>query len=544
MSHKISTYLRLEYLLFIFFFIFATALMWKTFYLKDGMMHIAGRVWSDFGATLPLERSFAYGNNFPPQYPIFAGPPIRYHFVFFMVVGLLERIGVPIDWALNTLSIVGFFLLLLGIYYLAKILFKSRFVATLSTILFLFNGSFGFVEFFKKHPLSFSTPIEIIRNTEWSSFGPYDGKIVSAFWSLNIFTNQRHLALGYAAVISLIFYLYQYAIKEKKRSYQSALVVGVMIGIFPYIHLTAYMMMCVTLLLCFLLFPTIRKQVLIMGLLAGVIGILQIVLMGPSERDVELFTPGYLIGARELSIYSFVKYWSMNLGFAILLAPIGFLLAKKNQRKVGVLFLTFFVIGNIFQFSPEMASNHKFFNLFIIGANMFVAYALYRVWKTHVVGKLIVPIALIFLTLTGIIDFFPIANDTYIVIEDIPKNQTAQFIVANTYPDSVFLNAEFINDPASLSGRKIYLGWPYFSWSAGYDTDTRFKKMRMILESTNKVSACHLLLTENIDYIEIKSPSGIEDVIPNYTLFENDFQNVFANPKDSLSIYEVKTSCS
>lgn len=156
--------LRFEHIFFFLFFLFAWTLMWKTFRVEEGTIKMAVKVWSDFGATLPLERSFSYGSNFPPQYPLFAGPPIRYHFVFFFIVGMLERMGIPLDWALNGMSILGFWALLCFIYLIASRVFASKFVGIVSVILFLFNGSWGFLEFFEKYPLSSHTFLDIVRN--------------------------------------------------------------------------------------------------------------------------------------------------------------------------------------------------------------------------------------------------------------------------------------------------------------------------------------------------------------------------------------------
>lgn len=595
MLKRYVKFFRIEYLFFIILFIFSWALFWKTFRLGDGTMELATKLWSDFGAAIPLERSFAYGSNFPPQYPIFAGPPIRYHFVFFMTVGMLEWIGVPIDWALNSISILGFFGLLLFIYILGVRVFKSKFVGAISVILFLFNGSLGFLEYFKRHTLDISIFKTILSGTEWTSFGPYDGKAVSAFWSLNIFTNQRHLALGYAAYLALLLFLYvknQSSTSHKSKiqmtnvksifrklgilgkpenqkhqrfrepdirsseplelrlsgsqsilSFPKAIFIGVVVGLFPFIHLTVYLMMCITLLLAFLIFPHIRKQILLMGLVAGSVGIPQILAMGQSMREVKLFHPGYLVEVEKLTIQNFLSYWFLNLGLTSILSVIGFILANKEQRKLFIPFIVFFIIGNLFQFSPEMASNHKFFNLFVIGANMFTAYALYRLWKLHWSFKLLIPFLLIPLTLTGIIDLFPIFNDRYMVIDDISKNPTAQFILKNTPPDAVFLNATFLYDTASLAGRKIYLGWPYFSWSAGYDTDTRFKTMKQILASTDKQTVCATLQTENLDYIEIQEPTTIEEAKPNYAFFNQNFKTTYYDPKANIRIYDVKKSC-
>src|SRR3989338_1003984 len=167
----------LEICLAVFSFLFSSWLMFSTFSYKAGSMLIASKAWSDFASTIPLIRSFSLGSNFPPQYPLFPGEPIHYHFLFYLLVGILEKIGVRTDYSLNVLSIFGFFGLLIMIYMLAEKLFHSKFVGILSVILFLFNGSLSFLEFFKIHQLSASTLNDIILNKTFPSFGPYDGKI-------------------------------------------------------------------------------------------------------------------------------------------------------------------------------------------------------------------------------------------------------------------------------------------------------------------------------------------------------------------------------
>src|SRR5579885_3661753 len=87
-------------LLVILSFSFAFWLEFHTFSYdsKAKEMIIAEKVSSDFLAHIPLIRSFSFGHNWPPEYPLFPGVPIRYHFLFYAGVGLLEKIGFRIDW--------------------------------------------------------------------------------------------------------------------------------------------------------------------------------------------------------------------------------------------------------------------------------------------------------------------------------------------------------------------------------------------------------------------------------------------------------------
>jgi len=528
-----------EAVLFAILFTFSALIMFKTFKAPESTLKIATKAWSDFAATIPLIRSFSLGDNFPPQYPIFSGPPIRYHFVFFLLVGILEKMGLRIDLALNTLSTIGFLLLMISIYFLAKEVFKKRSVAVLSVIFFAFNGSFSFIEFFKSHPLGANTLKEIITNVKFSSFGPYDGRLVSAFWNLNIFTNQRHLALAYAAFILLVFLIYKNA--KEGFSTKWLLGLGLFIGLFPFVHLAVFGMMLTALGIFFIIYPKIRRQIFAIGVVALLLAIPQLIYMGTGELNTPLFSPGYLV--QKLTIANFISYWTLNLGLAVVLAPLGYILAKPGQRKIIYPFLILFIIGNLFAFSADRATNHKFFNLFLIGANMFAAFALTILWRRSIAGKILTGGLLFFLTVSGVIDFFPILNDSYVVIPDYQKNPASLFILKNTPANSTFLNHSFLYDPASLAGRKIYLGWPYFSWSAGYDTDKRFRTVKEILSGENKDLVCEKLADEKIDFIEIKNPTELEEVTVNYSFFERNFNKIYFDYSQNLSIFEVSKSC-
>jgi hypothetical protein len=225
-----------------------------------------------------------------------------------------------------------------------------------------------------------------------------------------------------------------------------------------------------------------------------------------------------------------------------ILAPIGFFISNKDQRKVFLPFLILFIVGNLFQFSPEIAANHKFFNLFLIGANMFMAHALVSALQRKTYARVAIFLIAPFLILSGVIDFFPIVNDSLITIQDIPNNKSATFIKNNTPGGSVFLNSSFLYNPASLAGRKIFVGWPYFAWSAGYDTNERGKLLHEFYSSSDRGYICTFLRNQNISYFTVEDTRGNRD-FPEIDLnfFENNFKSVFMD--GNFSIYETKTNC-
>lgn len=540
MRRWVKRNLFLIVLFFLSFFV-SLAIFFHTFRVdKEGNLLIAAKLWSDFGSTIPLIRSFSLGENFPPEYPIFPGRPIRYHFGFYAIVGLLERSGIRIDIALNTLSALSFSLLVILIYLLAQTLFQKRAISILSITMFLFPGSLGFINYFKKNPIFPGNILQIFTNREFASFGPYDRGIISAFWNLNIYTNQRHLAMAYSFFIVVLILLYRYKDNPKGINYYLAMMLGLVIGMFPFFHMAVFGMIIVSLGIAFLLFPRLRLALLLIGIISAVIAFPQVVYMGKAELEVEYFRPGYLIEG--LTPRNFVSYWFMNLGLNLILPFIGFLMATKDQRKMFIFFFVLFVIGNTFVFTTDIATNHKFFNIYLIGASVFSAYALYTIWRANWVGKITTILASFILTFSGLIDFFPILNDGYMKMIDIKNNPAASYILT-TPKKSVFLNSKFLYDNASIAGRRIFMGWPYFSWGAGYDTIKREKIMKAILNPSSKSEACHLLEGEGIDYVEMEIPPDLLDYPINHDFYNSEFVKTYSNPESTYSIYSVSQSC-
>lgn len=558
-----------EIILFIPLLVFSFWLMFHTLSYENGSFYIASKAWSDFASHLPLIRSFSLGSNFPPQYPMFPGEAIHYHFVFYAFVGLLERLGVQFDYALNIPSALGFFALLVAIYAFSWYLFRSRAVSILSTLFFLFNGSLSFLYFFQKNPFSKNTISDITNLTTFPSFGPYDGNMVSAFWNLNIFTNQRHfaaaLAFSYIVVLLFIFinrktkpltYPFLISIPKKIRHQKKVLIhhireifqtlpfvylflLGIVLGFSFYFHLVAFVMTAFVIGMLALFFANLRISAFIVLITAIVIALPQYLYLNSSSSGFSLITKiGFLVEP-PVTISSFITYWFYNLGIHLILIPIGLVLAPRRAQKIFLCVLPIFVIGNVFQFSPEIAANHKFFNYFAIVAEMFSAFALVWLWKKKVFTRPIVIITTIILLLSGIIDFFPVYNDGKMELSDYPKNPTIEWIRTNTPPDSVFLNTSFLNDPASLAGRKIFMGWPYFAWSGGHDTNERNKLLQSVLTANSVPDVCKITKPNNLSYLGVNLLNENDSNFPKLSpIFESNFPVLYTSRE--YVIYDLK----
>ncbi len=507
----LSRVLRPTGIIFLLLFLFSTWIMNRTFsfHPQKSAMLIAARLWSDFGAHIPLIRSFSLGANWPPQYPVFPGEPIRYHFLFYLFVGILERIGFRIDWAVNIPSIIGFFGILVLLFLIAKELFSSRIVAYLAIIFFLLNGSLAFTQFFEKYPLSLNTPIDIVNASEFPAFAPWDQREILAFWNLNIYTNQRHLAAAFSVCLLFLYILLRIEHGKIKHIYLVAAALGMLVGILPFFHQPSLIIIAAIMVLYFLLYGKLRRPLIVIGIVAAVVTIPQLMLLPKATGGIS-WHPGFYVNDR-LTVINFVMYWWKNMGIHLFLIPIGFLFIPMRAKKALAPALLLFTVSNMFQFSKELAASHKFFNFAFLLGQMASAYVL--VWYLNLMRKkpvflrimsvIHVGILIWFLTFSGIIDLFVIANDRRLELTDIPANQVAAWFLENTPPHAVVLNSRYLYHPASLAGRSIFLGWPYFAWSAGYE-ENRMPIMDTMYESREPRVYCPLMDTYNISYITVE----------------------------------------
>ncbi len=521
---------------------FGFILFFSTFFKDGDKIYIASKAWSDFASHIPLIRSFSLGFNFPPQFPLFPGEPIKYHFIFYYLVGILEKIGLNIVLALNIPSFLGFVFLIFMIYFFAKELFKSKSVGILSVIFFLFNSSLTYIYFFKKYPPSIDSISQIIKNADFLSFAPYGDGIISAFWNLNIYTNQRHLAVSFGLSLLIIYLSIKPLIKNENPKIRTYVILGSILGLSFYLHTAVFLMTIIIMGALLIQLKGLRKNIFVLMLAAAAISLPQYFYLTSSPGFSPHLQAGYLISG-DLNPKNIIEFWVYNLGICLFLIPLGFIFANKFQRNILFSFFMLFIVGNTIQFSPEIAANHKFFNFFLILGNMFSAFIIIKIFKKKVISALAI-ILVIFMTLGGIIDLFPIVNDRKYELNDHKTNADAKWILENTEKDSIFLNTIFLYNPASIAGRKIFLGWPYFAWSQGYDTYKRGDVIKSILSSTNKSEACSLLLESSIDYVEIKIQDPPDPNVPTISsLYEEEFTKSYENINNNYSIYSVHKNC-
>jgi len=554
---------------------FSIWLMFFSFGYKNNQFLIRSYLWSDFGAHLPLIRSFSLGKNFPVEYPQFAGEPIRYHFLFYLLVGLLEKLGLNLAFALNLLSALGFFGLLLLVYLLAgklvaepELLPKKKnkvviIAGILAVFLFLFNSSLTFVDYFQEQGLSLNSIMAIPKNDQFVNFGPWNGDDISAFWHWNVYTNQRHLTFSFTLGLMVIWSLVSaslnsYDRKKTKMFFTKGIILSKknktlakkigLLGLWlslillPFFNLAAYTITVIFIIAWLILNPRLIKSYGIfygLGLFFSLFSYFYYWRMGGSGV---VFQVGFL--AQEKTLLGIVYYWWRNLGLYMILWPVLFVVSNRQQKKWWLIFSFYFLLANLFQLSTDMINNHKFVNFFQVGVACLLGAKLASYWVRSSKLKILIILLFVPLTLSGFIDGATIVNDSQLVIADPVEKPLGMWLMANTPRDSVFLTTNYLYNPASLVGRKTYLDYGYLSWLLGYDHLPRRANLMQVFSADSDLRTwCQLMIKENIDYVLISPGKGDLDLDVRQSWLVQNFQPAYISPDDYL-VFEVGMICS
>ena len=564
------------------FALFSTGLMFSTFSMSDGALRIANHQWSDFGSTVSIMQSFAEGHNFPTEYPHFSGERIRYHFLYYFQAGNLEFLGLNPAMSNNVLSILSVVSLLVMVMTLGRVLFNSRVVGRIGAALFFFHGSLAFIPFLIANGSGVLSRLSNMTDFLPSGF-PYRGEDWGV-WSQVVYLNQRHLASSIAIFLMvLVFLAIRYKDKlgveagetvdnhdsdsnsgsdvfQSKPDFESSdwlrwasrlspfIFCGVLLGLMPLWNGAVFAAAAAVLGMLFVLFR-LKKEMAALALAAALSALPQIIFLKTGVTrppGYSLFHWGYTID--DPTFFKVATYLIFTFGFKWLLIAAAFYFASGFQRRFMAAVFALIGLTFCFQFSEEVLANHKFLNVWLVIANVFVAYGLVRIWNLNL-GTTLLParaaavILAVLITIGGVLDLFPIKN-SYWVETKYQNDPLVDWVKENTDPKAVFLSHRYVNHRILMAGRQLFYGHPYYAWGAGYDTGARDVVYKKMFESKDAAEVLRLLKENNISYVAIDEAIRKSDFIknPNEAIYEAYFPKVFTDTEkryDNLNIYQV-----
>jgi DNA-binding beta-propeller fold protein YncE len=586
-------------------------MMFASFNSKGGVLQISNPEYSDFGPNTAIMQSFAVGHNFPTEYPHFSGDRIRYHFLFYFQAGNLGFLGLNPAWSLNLLSIVTLVATLIVVMVFGQVLFNSRAVGRLGSLLFFFFGSLSYIPFLQRQG-SVRAAIQAIRQQRefLPSIFPYRGELWGT-WSQVTYLNQRHFASAIGILLLvLVFLVIRYRTVPAKQTkahlsaetatpepdalpetapdtvsddasrlenlpesttempYVSApaetkqqavltsetfsttlpgfIFSGVLLGLLPMWNSAVFIAAAAVLAFLFILFP-LRRQMLVLAITAGVIALPQMLYLGMGKSRAvmpRLLHWGYTID--QPTAANVAKYLGFTFGFKWLLIALALVFASSLQRRLFLALSSLVLVAFCFQFTIETLANQKFLHIWVIIANLFVAFALWRLWRfsfggTTLPGKFVATVLFLLVTLGGVIDLFPIHNTGWSEVT-YRNDPLIEWLKKETTPRDIFLTDRFVNHPILMAGRRVFYGWPYYGWSAGYDASKRDRVYTDLFENKDPWKVYHLLKENGISYVAYDNAIRQAQFIkrPNQQLYATYFPKVFENNSyNGLTIYKV-----
>jgi len=319
---------------------------------------------------------------------------------------------------------------------------------------------------------------------------------------------------------------------------------GLLLGALPYWNAPVFTASAAVLAFLFVLYPC-RRYMVGLAITAAVVALPQILALraGNARSGASLINWGYTLG--HVPVWLVVKYLGFTFGIKWILILVGLLFFSWRYFRLFIAIFSLFLLTFCFQFSDEALANHKFLNIWLVIANLFVAYGLWRLWHLRIKGwaipSRVLAVLLAFpIILGGVIDFFPIHNGGF-VYTTYTSDRLIRWVQAETKPDAVFMTDKFVNHQILLAGRRIFMGYTYFTWSAGYDLPKREIAYRQMLENKNAHQVFTLLKLNGIDYVAFDNTvRGTFKNNNEQQVYAPNFKKVFdGSDYYSLTIYKV-----
>ena len=506
---------RKELVFFGILLVFITYMMFYVFYIKDGVMYAGLTVCGDYAPHTAMMRSFSLGNNFPTQYPHFGGADVKYHFMFQFLAGNLEYLGLRLDLAYNLISIGSLLGFLMLLYELALRITGRMCCGIWTIILFFFRSGMAFWRFLWEHLQAGDLLTVLQENT---AFIGYTENENWGLWNFNVYLNQRHLAFG-LLLVTLTLYLFmdwleagisheekglqwlgkRFTAPEtwKCRQPEKALFMGLFLGLGAFWN-GAAVIGGLLILMGFAIFSDGKLDYLITALVTVFFSFLQTkIFIRGSAMGFQLYL-GFL--AEEKTPWGVVKYlfWMGGIFFLGLLGLVVFL--RRKGRVLAVSFLIPTIFAFTILMTVDINVNHKYIMISYAFLGILWAWAVCSLWRGKVIKKILAVVLAVCLTVTGVYDFVVILKGNgygHRIAINMNSELTA-WLAENLDKNDLLLTPEYSINEVTMSGVMLYCGWPYYAWSAGYDTYYRAAQAVTIYTTSDSELLKNLVKQEKI----------------------------------------------
>ena len=554
--------LKKELLLFGILTVFVTWMMFYVFHMKDGILYSGFSVYGDYAPHTAMMRSFSRGNNFPTQYPHYGGQDVKYHFMFQFLVGNLEYLGLRLDLGYNLVSILslaGFLMVLYGISYR---MFKSFWAGAAAIVFFFFRSGTAFWRYLWEHLQAGDLVRTLEENT---AFIGYTTNENWGLWNFNVYLNQRHLAFGLlmAAVAVWTFmdwveagcshkeqgFLWvrnRFFTKEAWicRNVDTAILLGLFLGSTAFWN-GAALIGGLLILAGLAVFSDGKLDYVICAGLAVLFSELQSKIFVSGSVMSPSFYWGFL--ADNKSISGVLWYLVEISGFFFVGMIVAAVFLKRSQRAVLMGCLLPMVFAFLVSLTPDINVNHKYVMISYAFVTVFWGWIVRCVflegkkgWKKWT-GRAVAAVLCICLSATGIYDYVIILrdNDSAHRMTVNMESSLTDWLSANLKKNDLLLTPEYTMNEVTMSGAMLYCGWPYYAWSAGYDTGYRAGQAVLMYTTDDPELLKAAVKQEKITYILFEEDMEFEQQECREDIIRETYPLVYTSEDGRIRIYET-----
>lgn len=486
-------------------------------------------VYWDFKLHMPMIQNFALGDNVPPENESFSGVPLTYHFFWAFLVSIYSAAGLGLVAAVQTVSILSFFMLLVTILGLGEEFFSSFGIGALAVVLTITSSSLRFL---------YEDPFELVRRLFTNTGHPYFFSFIpgnpfgynGTMFNLFYFLVENQMIIG---VLFLLLAVAIFSIRERFTS-ATAFFVGAVMGFFFLWHVFITLMIFASLVFL-LVFDKEKKKTLALLLGFGAVVFCHSVYLQLVSQSSWFYSDSNsyprinfkfptMNQEYPFSVSNALFYYIFAYGLKIVLLPVGLYGLWKTKRRLFFLLasiiLPTFVLVNTVQLAPlSIYENHKWLRPMNVVVDIVVATFLYRFfgerqkrWRT-----LLGIFTLVILTLSGLIELRPFQNSRaseFFVDLDSPIRSA---ILGQTPPGSTFVGRHGLE--IQSAGRKLFLG-DYVLPQLPLDKNRRREIIKKLYVTTDSAEFCTLSHDFHIDYVEYDGDNEAKQFLGNWRQFQ------------------------
>jgi hypothetical protein len=517
------------------FYLAIAVILWRVFSraAMETPAGLATGVLNNFGDLpfhLSVITSFAFGNNFPPEDPTYAGVRFTYPFLTDFVSAVFVRCGASLSQSMfleNYVLAISFVGLL---HRWALELLKNRLAAILTPLLVLLNGGFGWVLLWAEMKRSdegllgalkaLPPSVTIIPDSTWrwgnaisTLLVPQRGMLLGLPLAVIVFTqwwlaegkgeagkkgkgergksakaNRKKVPKGNKPVSSTptISRLSFYTFNLSQRRMMAA---GLIAGLLPLVHAHSFLVVMVVGAGIALLQWRWRDWI-VFFVFASLIALPQMWWSTHNSAvDAKTFFERHWGWDRGEENPAW--FWLKNTGIFIPLIALAIGWRGKNfliSRRLLVYYLPFtlcFIIPNLIRLAPWVWDNIKVLYYWWLASAPLVALLLARLWQQRGVQRPIAVVLFVMVTLAGTLDVASIVfRATEYSVFDARGIAFAEMIKEQTPPRSLIVHAPVHNHPTFLTGRRSLLGYPGHIWTHGLVYGPRENEIKRIYAGT------------------------------------------------------------